>query len=887
MNKKRVGTMALAVLLFFGCPGLSHPGKAFARENETEGQEPQEMEEQISQDIKPEEQILQAQGMEPTAKAPEGYTLAAENDFIILYANEEAGAIHVVDKETGYVWSSAVDPAKYTPEGEEPDAYFLETYSSLFGLSYTDLGMNTTDIITAPVNTLEPEIGAEKIKNGIRFSYHLPEENISLAVEISIDGKSLIVSVPSKRIREGEGTKKKLDGYVRTIREFIAHTEEIVEEAEKLKLSENKTTIANARKDIAKLREYFKDVESAVGIQYISDNARKVIQGSLNTYIYGGKKAEKGFFNKIRESDEVSGKEKDRFAKLRNDLEEEEDYAVYCVGLMKSIQYGGMIQIQLLPNFGASSDDEKGYTFFPNGSGAIAYNKPDHGNVTGHYEQDVYSDRDVDVRWEFNRDLAGLKRAMLPVYGSKKENDAFLAMIEKGAEEASVSFYPSGNTINLNRINANFTYRNMVEITSSSDYASGTAKVYEKERNSFDAAVRFQFLNGKQANYSGMANAYRTYLQERSLLNKSDRLKKGKIPMGLEFVGGVEKPVLFFNRFIPFSTFGQVQDIMGKLKTAGVENMMIGMDSWTDPISRPTRFRPAAGLGGEQGLKDLEETVRREKDALFLAEDYVYADSSDRRINKKKLANDTNQRIFEFGTHSDKLFSPLVVKESLLKQSLPAHKKYGNPGMMVSAIPNLMYYDYNEKYRSTRAGTVKTWMESYEQAARQIELASMGGNLYVLKNSSWLLDIPIGSTDYVFADRSVPFYQMVVHGSIPYTAKPFNTFFDKELEKLKAIEYGCAPFYLLTVEETARYADIYNEFTTPYPLAEEEIIDTYREFDENFSRFTDAYMISHEYRSDDVAVVKYSNNRTIYINYSGKEVKADDVVVPAKGYVVH
>ncbi len=887
--------MALAVLLFFGCPGLFHPGKVSARENGTAGQEPQKMEEQKtdeqrSQDIKPEKQI--SQGLASEVREPEGYTLAAENDFLILYVREETGVIDVVDKETGYVWSSAVDPAKYTPEGEKPDAYFMETYNSLFGLSYTDLGMNSTDIITAPVNTLEPEIGMKEIKNGVRLSYHLPEENISLAVDISIDGKSLIASVPSKRIQEGEGTKKKLDGYVKTIREFIAHTEKIVDEADKLKLSENKATIANARKGIAKLKDYFKDVKSAVGIQYIAEKASGVIRShsniqSLDDCIYGGQKDEKGFFNKIRESDKVSKKDKDRFAKMRSDLEKEEDYAVYCIGLMKSIKYGGIIQIQLLPNFGASSDDEKGYVFFPNGSGAIAYNKPDHGNVTGHYEQDIYSDRGVDIRWEFNRDLAGLKRAMLPVYGSKKEKDAFLAIIEKGDVDASVSFYPSGNTVNLNRINANFTYRNMVEISSSSAYSSKTAKVYEKEKNSFDAEVRFQFLNGEQANYSGMANAYRSYLQKRSLLNKSDRLQKGKVPIGLEFVGGVEKPVLFFSRFIPFSTFGQVQDIMGKLKTAGVENMMIGMDRWTDPIKRPTRFRPAAGLGGGQGLKDLEKEAKRQKNALFLAEDYVYADSSDRNINKKKLANDTNQRIFEFGTHSDKLFSPLVVKESLLKQSLPAHKEYGNPGMMVSAIPNLMYYDYNEKYRSTRAGTVKTWMESYEQAARQIELASMGGNLYVLKNSSWLLDIPIGSTDYVFADQSVPFYQMVVHGSIPYTAKPFNTFFDKELEKLKAIEYGCVPFYLLTVEETARYADIYDEFTTPYPLAEEEIIDTYREFDKNFSRFTDAYMISHEYRPDDIAVVKYSNNRTIYINYSGKEGKADDIVVPAKGYVVH
>ncbi|HBG77027.1 MAG TPA: hypothetical protein DDW86_08735, partial [Clostridiales bacterium] len=110
MNKKRVGTMALAVLLFFGCPGLFHPGKVSARENGTAGQEPQKMEEQKtdeqrSQDIKPEKQI--SQGLASEVREPEGYTLAAENDFLILYVREETGVIDVVDKETGYVWSSA------------------------------------------------------------------------------------------------------------------------------------------------------------------------------------------------------------------------------------------------------------------------------------------------------------------------------------------------------------------------------------------------------------------------------------------------------------------------------------------------------------------------------------------------------------------------------------------------------------------------------------------------------------------------------------------------------------------------------------------------------------------------------------------------------------
>ena len=85
-----------------------------------------------------------------------------------------------------------------------------------------------------------------------------------------------------------------------------------------------------------------------------------------------------------------------------------------------------------------------------------------------------------------------------------------------------------------------------------------------------------------------------------------------------------------------------------------------------------------------------------------------------------------------------------------------------------------------------------------------IKLGSLGGvavnqgNAYVLDRVSRIRRAPGGDSSFFFADETVPFYQMVLHGIVPYTTDPGNIGPDFAGQKLKWVEFGSEPVFLLT-----------------------------------------------------------------------------------------
>ena len=62
---------------------------------------------------------------------------------------------------------------------------------------------------------------------------------------------------------------------------------------------------------------------------------------------------------------------------------------------------------------------------------------------------------------------------------------------------------------------------------------------------------------------------------------------------------------------------------------------------------------------------------------------------------------------------------------------------------------------------------------------------------------------------YFFTDETIPFYQMVVHGLIPYSGDPQNLFYDPQLQYLKMVEYGYMPYYQFTMNYSDDLKDTY------------------------------------------------------------------------------
>ena len=129
---------------------------------------------------------------------------------------------------------------------------------------------------------------------------------------------------------------------------------------------------------------------------------------------------------------------------------------------------------------------------------------------------------------------------------------------------------------------------------------------------------------------------------------------------------------------------------------------------------------------------------------------------------------------------------------------------------------------------------------------------------------------------------------MVIHGSIQYAALPGNRYYDRQLLKLKWIEFGCVPYFELTYNNTYLLKRTeYNElFSSQYSELADFIDEYCNEFRNINEKVYDASMTSHEYLDEDVVKVRYSNGYTIYINYSDESADVEGNMVGNMDYLI-
>lgn len=808
----------------------------------------------------------------------------AGNDSLELYVNKSIGSIGVKDMETGYIWYSSVANDVYSRDGLTKMQ--LDQLNSLFVLTYTILNDNNNKTFSYPINNMDPEITVSNITNGVRLTYYVESINLELSVDVTLDGDTLDVSVPKEALIEGKGTDDRMNEQIVEIHKFIEECRAAIDEVEQVGISKNNREIRQSRKKLDELEELVNGIDSLVGVAAAQSKASIILQDELANYLIGGKGGTEGIFARTSNS-EKAGDQKAYFKSLRTSMDTKLKKCVSKFSLLTSIQLGGVVSIELLPNLGAAGDYEDGYVFYPDGSGALTYNTPNHGQSTEVYETSIYSDTTVDMAWENNRDSTGLKRMMLPVYGSKKNNQAFLAIIEEADTDASICLLPSGNSVNLNRINSKFTYRTAVQITSSSEYSTGLATIFEKNALDISPRVKYTFLNGRNytPDYSGMANAYRDYLIENGQLKKSELLSD-QMPLALDFITGTWKSMLFYNSYVSISSFEEIQSVVEELNANGISNLLLYLEGW-EKTTYPSTFKIPSGTGGQEGLQSLTDALRSSGGEIFLNTDLVYADTFTRSVSESRLALGSDSRIYEYNSWWYKLFSPGYIRDNM-QSVVDGVSNLGNPGLAVYSMGSLIYSDYNTRYNTKRADCADIWNGVYQTLKdNNVPTATYGGNKYLLNVADWLRDIPMSSSGYTFSDESVPFYQMVVHGSIPYSAKPFNHFYDQEKEKLQTIEYGCIPLYKLTYNDSSALRKLFNDFTTPYADVKDAIIETYNEFSGKLASLTTEYMVSHERLTDTLVRVGYSDGTWIYINYADAPYTTDDgITIPAKDYVV-
>lgn len=557
--------------------------------------------------------------------------------------------------------------------------------------------------------------------------------------------------------------------------------------------------------------------------------------------------------------------------------------------------------LAIYPCMGVSYLDEKeGYMFIPDGNGALIYLEDNEKRFNAGYSSMIYGD-DIgftessvaNLLWGKYKMLNKQNLTLAPVYGIAHTDDnlAYLAIVEDGAERATIEAQPNGVNVQYNRAYAKFLLRKRYTQPTSNNSTSGSFHLVEEDRSHSDLTMRFLFLTGEDANYCGMANAYREYLMDRGdLAVQEDNSYRTRI----DFLGTEREDFLIGTTTVTMTTVEDIYTIYEDLAGVGVTDLFSLYKGWQKgglydlPI---TSYKADKNIGGTKALTQLIKDAAA-KDISFYLYNEALRINPDEQNATFNVVKKVNKKVYEESTYKDvyETFRFLTPTRSnvLLNKFAKSYTKQGVENIALAGITNNLFtYTYSNVAYS-RMQTADTYKKAVEELDASTNLVMEEPFVYLWKNAKAFLDMPVYMSNYLYEDESVPFLSIVLKGVMPVYADYVNFEANKEEFFLKLIETGSYPSFYITKESAAdlintNSSDIYS---SQYDVYKDEIVQYTTELKAVNEAVAGAVITGHELLANNVRIVTYSNGVKIYLNYGNAAQTVDGVSIDTMSYKV-
>jgi len=564
-------------------------------------------------------------------------------------------------------------------------------------------------------------------------------------------------------------------------------------------------------------------------------------------------------------------------------------------------------KIDFLPYFGAGSLTDEGYLFVPDGSGAlINFNNMKHGYQS--FNSTVYG-ANITLS-ESASPVMTRESISLPVFGEKCNDNAFLAVILNGDASSGIKATTSRKTSSYNHVYStaivrDTDYKHMEGRQAfggnqNSDISEASDNLH-KDKN---YAVKYFFLESEKANYVGMSDCYREFLEEREELKRSELADKKFLVLDVigavsieKYVFGVKTPVI-----TPMTTYNQVCDIVKELKAQGVENLIINyVGAYKGGLNSQSQdtMKVESALGSAQEFRDMVAYLKSENVQLFLESNPIdiYKTGNGYNINGDATKTFFNSYGFQYRYALD---TYLPVKEESWRLLTPnkvpgfvqnfaeSTKEWNVNQISVNRLGDVLYSNYDYNNYISRPMTKQLWMQSLSQANEIMDYVMVhDGNAYALPYTDVITDLSNSNSDFDMEDSSIPFYQIAFQNVKVLTAEGINTTVDYQEAFLKALESGSSiKFNLFSADPTILVGTVHNNMTSySYQFWKETIIDMYKEYQSVMQNFAGDEIVNHEVIAKDVVLTEYESGKLI-INYSDEIYIYDGVLIEANGYAV-
>lgn len=785
----------------------------------------------------------------------EGMVLVSENDNLKLYTNLETTEIAVYNKNDGSItYSNPQDRDTHTGTGIN-----ASNLSSTLAVTYYNKAGNVATINNYDMSIKNGQFETESIKDGIRYIYTLADEDSIASIVpyyISEDGLNKVM-------------EKSSDYDARTVKG-------------KYKL-ENGTYVLN---DSAK--------KSKVGMEKLN------------------KIFEKAGYTEEDYAKDMEGHEEDESLSITIPLE----YRLTDKGLEATVkaadieEHGNVYisQIDVLQFFGAASNKAQGYILVPDGSGALI--NLNSGNQATAYNQAIY---DIDPVAQNYVVIEETECARLPIFGIKADDNAIFARITAGDAIASVNADVAGKLNNYNYAYASFNVRekellNMFGVQGS----KSDIPVVEKSLYKIDLSVSYSFLTKDDASYSGMARTYRKQLIDEGILKETNQSES--VPLYLDIIGGVEQKKHIMG--IPYegvcamTTYDEASEIVDNLYDSDITNLRLNYQGWFNGgiyHDVADKIKLIGSVGSKSDLESLNKKLEDKGGKLFMDVAFQKVSHESKRFTSVLEASKYySGYVVELGATDPStvrqtsnlewydemiyyMISPKFLNRYVDKFASKI-TKYDVSGINLTDLGSVLTSDKKRSELINRQQAENIVIGQYEKLAEtKKNLMETGGNEYSLKYVSDIIDAPTSYSAYYIIDEQVPFYEMVIHGSISYSGEAFNLM-DDDLDDdfvLNCIEYGIAPRFTLSYKDPSKmkYTSSADKYSVLYTTWLDKAKEMYGNINEALKDVDGSAMINHEKLDNGLIKVDYENGKTIYINKTSQDVTVDGNTVKAKNYL--
>lgn len=552
-----------------------------------------------------------------------------------------------------------------------------------------------------------------------------------------------------------------------------------------------------------------------------------------------------------------------------------------------------LTKLSLLNSFGAYSEPQQGdYIFVPDGSGALIKTDTRDDSFDSELSFPIYGGDAASGHAN-----SGTANALIPAYGMKQGNNAFVTIIDSGDAIATVSadrvrggndFYEAGVSFDI------------------TPCTESKGKFYmSSESYDGDIGLCIRFLGGSNADYTGMAAAAREQLIRERILSTRTVEEQEYLPLDLTVIGVSDDTLFSFKRLNlrkekTFTDFEQALDMLTRMKSKGINSIKLrykgALSGGTDQSSIMTASL-LARLGTRSDLKDLVEYVNAQNMEMYLDVNLLSAAKGDSFssgrtagsiFGKKAEYNAINNSPLGKDKYAKRLLGMKYVEKSII-EILKDTRFSQFTGFCLNDVGSLLYSDYKNGFN--RQESAEMISEQLPSLTANMKLMTDTGNFRVIKNVSFISHLPTSASQSRSAYVSVPFLQLVLHGIVGYSGEPLNFSENAKTSFLRCVEYGASPAYEWTYSDT--YADKKNK-------SDEDSTDTvgvyyenwiasaselYERADAALKDLQAARMTSHSEIMSGVFCTEYDTGAKIYVNYTESDVTVSGITIPAGDFI--